>query len=300
MRVVLFEDLSIQVALKHSIKYRRLVRSLVTVLGAYAAGRFLQKIDPAYRRAIRLFGERNVQGGTMLCVYRAKNWQLVETLAHEAEQAHLTVHLWALDTIADRLAQWTRGSGAGSRTELLNQLWITTNHRLSDRVVVCDDDITFTRGGIQQLVNGSSYCGFQLAQPTHASGSYASHSFTRCQTFTIARLTNWVDIGPMFIVNGSWVDKVLPFPENFGMGWGLDLLWQQSREEGCRFGILDAICIQHLKRTSLEYELSPEYQRLSKLLDQFNLRSISEAQKCFSSWMFWQSRPNWLRYPSND
>lgn len=280
---------------KYVIKCRRLARNLVDMLGVYAAGRLLQKFDPAYLRAARLFEKSKSQRAVMLCVYRSKNWRFVETLALEAEQAGITVYLWALDRIADRLNRWTRGAGPGPRTELLNRLWNTTDRKSWDRVMVCDDDIIFTRGSIQHLIEISIYCGFEIAQPAHAFGSHTSHPFTRCQNFTIARLTNWVDIGPVFVISGGWVDRVLPFPENYGMGWGLDLLWQRFREEGCRFGILDAVCIRHLERANLDYNPGPEYQRLSKLLKQFNLRTTSEAQQCLASWMPWQPIPRWLR-----
>ena len=32
-----------------------------------------------------------------------------------------------------------------------------------------------------------------------------------------------MEIGPLFVVGPRWRDRILPFPEERGMGWGLEL-----------------------------------------------------------------------------
>lgn len=203
------------------------------------------------------------------------------------------IHLWALDVMVDSLMPWTRGCGPGPRMELLNRLWKGAGDSSWRQVVVSDDDIVFTRGELRSLLDGCEQCGFDIAQPAHAIGSFAGRHFPRSRAFTIARLTSWVDVGPMVVISAPWLDRVLPFPEHAGMGWGLGLVWGQLHHEGCRLGILDGICVRHLYPPMLEYDMAPESRRVAGILHKLNLRSTTEAQHCLSRWMFWQPAPPW-------
>jgi hypothetical protein len=256
-------------------------------------GRWLQRGDPAYVRARRLFRHRPPRRALLLCVYRAKNARFVTALAAQARQLGIEMRLWALDSVAPALAEWTYGAGPGPRMELLNRLWSGAAGPCWDRVAICDDDFVFTRGDLASLLDGCEVCGFDIAQPAHAVGSYAGRHFPRSRVFTIARLTSWVDVGPMFIVSGAWLKRVLPFPEQAGMGWGLGLIWGQLRHEGCRLGIVDGICVRHLFPPRLEYDNTPESTRVAGILRSLNLESTTQAQRCLSAWKFWQPGPPW-------
>src|SRR5262245_9014174 len=115
----------------------------------------------------------------MLCVYRAANRRAVGTLVAESEAAGIASHLWALDSEVAELSRWTRGVGPGMRMELLNRLWEHGARSKPRQVVVCDDDFVFATGGVRELVLAAEYCGFGIAQASHAGRSFISHAFTR-------------------------------------------------------------------------------------------------------------------------
>jgi hypothetical protein len=158
---------------------------------------------------------------------------------------------------------------------------------------VCDDDFVFATGGVGELVLAAAYCDFGIAQPAHAGRSFISHAFTRSRPLTVARLTSWVDVGPAFVVRQPWIERVLPFPSDYGMGWGLGLVWRDLREEGCRLGIVDAIGVRHLKPTSGEYDRGPEAARVQRLLSERGLGQTADAQSCLQPWMCWEAAPKW-------
>lgn len=230
----------------------------------------------------------------MLCVYRAANRRPVAALVAESEAAGIASHLWALDSEVGELSRWTRGVGPGLRMELLNRLWEHGARSKPRQVVVCDDDFVFATGGVRELVLAAEYCDFGIAQAAHAGRSLVSHAFTRSRPLTVARLTSWVDIGPAFVVRHPWIERVLPFPSDYGMGWGLGLVWRELRDEGCRLGIVDAIGVRHLKPTSREYDHRPEAARVQRLLRERGLRRTADAQSCLQRWMCWESAPRWL------
>lgn len=273
---------------------RRGIRVSRRVPGVAALTRRLRRYAPASLRCrMRLRGVER-EPAAMLCVYRAKNARPVEALVAEANGAGISTHLWALDSKVDRLTRWTRGVGPGARMELLNRLWKHARPARPAQVLVCDDDFVFASGGLRELQLAAAYCGFGIAQPAHSSQSFVSHAFTRRQALTVARLTSWVDIGPAFIVSSPWLERVLPFPASYGMGWGLGLVWQGLRDEGCRLGIVDAISVEHLYPPYREYDREPEDKRVGRLLRQRGLAKTSDAQACLDRWMCWHAAPNWI------
>jgi hypothetical protein len=262
--------------------------------GVVAAISRLRRIAPSYLRCRRRLRDMPHESAALLCVYRAKNRGPVEALVAEANAAGIATHLWALDETVEGLARWTRGVGSGPRMQLLNRLWKHASRSRPAQVIVCDDDFVFASGGLRELQLAAAYCGFGIAQPAHAWESIVGHSFTRRRPLTVARLTSWVDIGPVFLVSGRWVDRVLPFPSGFGMGWGLGLVWQTLRDEGCRLGIVDAISVEHLYPPYREYDREPEAKRVDRLLRERGLDRTAEAQFCLQRWMCWQAEPKWL------
>lgn len=207
---------------------------------------------------MRLFGQQQPRRTLMLCIYRAKNAHFVAPLVGQTRQSGAEIRLWALDNVLDSLALWTCGSGAGSRMDLLNRLWNRAGDLSWERVVISDDDVVFTRGDLLMLVNACEHCEFGIAQPAHAVGSYAGRHFSRNRAFTIARTTSWVDVGPMVVFSGDWLQRVLPFPDQAGMGWGLgyDGDNSQRRDAGLASSTgssgkssSSAVCILHTRRS---------------------------------------------------
>lgn len=231
----------------------------------------------------------------IICVYRHKNGPVVFQAITEALQHGWEIRLWALDQIHPDLEPYSRGVGAGSRSTLLNLLIAGRDLAEFDWVVMMDDDFEFARGSLASFLAIADAAHISLAQPARAYGRYRTFRLINCDPLSVARLTSYVEIGPIVAVSRPWAPRILPFPEGYGMGWGLDLLWSDLREEGLQPGVIDWVTINHLSPVGKTYDNSPEKQRLVRMLEERGLNSIEEMQKTLAIWRPWQPQPPWLR-----
>jgi hypothetical protein len=114
-----------------------------------------------------------------------------------------------------------------------------------DWLLVIDDDVELPRGFLDRLLFACERFELALAQPAHALRSHAAWPQTRRRPNSIARVTPFVEIGPVGVFSARTFDTLLPFPQ-LRMGWGLDLHWAAvAREHGWRCGVIDAVAILH-------------------------------------------------------
>ena len=231
--------------------------------------------------------------GALLCVYREQNAARVATLVEMAQPVGLRVALWALDAIHPRLAEHTVGQEPGGRVDLLNRLFDAAGGKGAETLVVADDDCEFAKGDLAALLDAVERADFYLAQPAHAPGSHVSHDITRQRRLSIARRTDFVEIGPLHVVRRPWIERVFPMPGDFGMGYGLDLLWQDLAGEGCRLGVVDAVTIRHQPPSSQWYDPGPEERRLEAMLEERGIDQMWHAQHVLGTWRPWRSRAPW-------
>ena len=69
-------------------------------------------------------------------------------------------------------------------------------------LVVADDDLVFTRGSLVSLLDVCRRAGFDLAQPARSDDNRmhefnVAHEITRARNLSRARLTTFVEIGPL-------------------------------------------------------------------------------------------------------
>jgi hypothetical protein len=212
------------------------------------------------------------------------NWQRVTALADECTSLGWPVLLHALDSPHPALASWTRSVGPGNRFENLNRL---LPHVDPTRwTVVSDDDVVLPRRGIESLVAICCRMGFDIAQPAHRVDSYYSHVFTRRWPGLVARVTGFVEIGPMVVFSPAIWPLVSPFPEE-GMGWGTDVEWSNLRSVGMRLGIIDAIPLVHLSPPGMNYDVAAEVERLEKVLQSSGLTSVQDLHYTDRIYPFW-------------
>ncbi len=256
------------------------------------AVRFIHAVDPTRLRLRGFHGGMLSEAG-LVCVYRNKYSSFVVKVVGQALEAGMAVALWALDETVPSLAERTIGCGPGSRLQLLNYLCNTLPASASGQLVVCDDDVIFVRGGLRELLCLSKACGFGLAQPAHAPRSYINHGITRVRPLTLARTTTFVESGPVVVIGPEWRSGVIPFPEEFGMGWGLDLVWADLQKRGCRLGIVDGVSVRHLSPAAGGYEVGPEGERLRKMMKARSIASLLAVQRTAGAWRVWQKEPPW-------
>jgi hypothetical protein len=244
----------------------------------------IEPVDPTAGVARIRF--RRVPPIAVLCVYRYANAAHVMEVCRQAG-AGAVIRLWALDETHPDLASWTVGSGPGHRSPLLNALYAGLPSRFDGYVLLSDDDYCFTRGGLRTFVAVAAAAGFGLAQPAHNRMSRISHWVTAGRRLTIARATTFVEVGPLVAVSPAWRHRVLPLADD-GMGWGLDLMWSDLRQEGCGLGVVDACLINHLHTVvgSAGYDVDAERPRMEPFYEERG--GYHTALRTLSTWWPWR------------
>lgn len=252
----------------------------------------IEPFDPAPRLAARLSGA--VPALTLLGVYRHNNATLLlavcDTLAAEDD-----IRLWALDRVHPRLEQWTRGCGPGQRSDLLNKLYEEQTVPPDHGVLLSDDDYRFTAGDVGTFVRTATAADLDVAQPAHDRMSRWSHWLTSARRLSLARLTTFVEIGPLVLIRPEWRSRLLPFPPSSGMGWGVDLVWSDLRHEGCRFGVVDSVRLRHLTPVTGtdEYDVDEGRGRMAAMYE--TRGGYHNALRTLAFWWPWRRRPSWSR-----
>jgi hypothetical protein len=161
-------------------------------------------------------------------------------------------------------------------------------------IVVSDDDVVVERGGLEDLVELSARAGLDLAQPARAE-SELDHEITGARRLSRARLTTFVEIGPMFVVGPGWRNRIVPFPEERGMGWGLELEWYELFERGCALGIVDAVRVRHAGERGAGYDYRAQAHQVHAELGTRGFDGWSDVQRTLGTWRPWRRSPGWTR-----
>lgn len=275
--------------------YETLARNKLLGSIGRPAIRLVHDMDPTWLR-LRRFRKTVVSPAGLICVYRTKYAPGVIRMVAEARELGLAVALWGLDAVIPELARLTVGTGPGPRLALLNRLYRSLPASVSGQIVVSDDDVEYARGGLQELLCLSHECRLDLAQPVHAPGSHVNQAITRARPLTLARLTLFVDVGPVLVISAQARPRILPFPEEFGMGWGLPMVWSDlARSGACRLGQVDAVSVRHLAQAGTDYDVRPEAERVQTMKKKRQVEPES-SQQTLASWRVWQSSAPWAAH----
>lgn len=235
---------------------------------------------------------------TAYCVYRAKNVAHVQQFIADLPPG-CRVHLHALDAVAPALATLTRSTGPGLRMPLLQGL-IDANPLadVEQYLLIFDDDVTFAGSGGSRFPGLAARAGLDIAQPAHHPTSHASYRISKWEPLSTLRLTTFVEVGPVVLVSPRARTRVLPFPEDMRMGWGLDVAWTELRAAGLRLGVVDATPIQHHGLVQAEYDDAEEIRIRDRQLARLGADSPHDiANNVGLTWRPWQSRPKWMDTP---
>jgi hypothetical protein len=201
---------------------------------------------------------------------------------------------WALDEVHPALEPFTAGVGRGLRTTLLNRAIAAADIPPEAYLFVGDDDIAMTRTDLLRMVQVMRAAGFGIAQPSQRWTSYRSFEMTRRQAFSVARRTAFIEAGPLVVISPEWRDRLVPLPEEYGMGWGLELVWKKMEGSGCLQGVVDAAAFRHLAPVGGGYPVKSEVDRLAEMCAAIGVRSLRELQATEEVWRPWQAAPPWL------
>jgi GT2 family glycosyltransferase len=244
------------------------------VMGAHAAGRLAEALDPAPvggpdflsgrsgtvvgRRALlagvadRVVDARELVTGRRGRLRRAARERpprrrvLVVGVArpeHRALAAATRAELQRSRHLVDfAIAPPVDGRG---KFENLNALLAGHPPAEHDWLLVVDDDVVLPRHFLDLLLFCAERFELRLAQPAHRRRSHAAWGVTRRQPDSVVRETSFVEIGPVTAFHRDTFAELLPFPD-LRMGWGLDLHWAAlARQRGWRMGVVDAVPIAH-------------------------------------------------------
>jgi hypothetical protein len=114
-----------------------------------------------------------------------------------------------------------------------------------DWLIVSDDDVELAPHFLDRALALCERLELDIAQPAQTMRSHAAWRVTRRRPFSLARRTNYVEIGTVTIFSRRAAAELAPFPE-LRFGWGLDNHWGAlARERGWRLGILDSLPVRH-------------------------------------------------------
>jgi hypothetical protein len=213
----------------------------------------------------------------LVCVYRRRHASVVRRLIQQLPVGAV-VRLWALDEAADGLLPYTVGSGPGGRMAHLNALTRDLPADV-DCLVVADDDVRFVVGDLGRLLRAGAALDLDVFQPAHSARSRWSFPFVRKHPMVFARQTRFVEQGPLVVLSARAQAALLPFPENTGMGWGVEASWSATAtEHGLRLGIVDAVAIRHLSEPGHAYDTEAELLGLRRELAALGLSDLRELQ----------------------
>lgn len=137
---------------------------------------------------------------------------------------------------------------------ILNQLLSTVNLDDYEYVIVTDDDISLPALFLDTFLAIVKRRGYALSQPARTHSSFIDHYFVAQLLGIESRLTNFVEIGPLFCAHRSCFHLLFPFDEQAPMGWGLDFVWPVlMARANLAMGIVDQTPIMHSLRKPVSF-----------------------------------------------
>ena len=228
-------------------------------------------------------------------VWRLKNRDIMQDFVADLGP-ETAIHLHCLDTPpADgELAELTDSDGPGDRIPLLASLMADHPPRPGDWVLLFDDDAYFRPGDWSSFVAVAEQAGFDICQPSHDQASHFSHPMTRARFFSLARRTDFVEVGPIVLLSPAAARACLPFPADVVMGWGLDVLWWSLGQQELVLGLVDATPIMHTGSVGGAYSRTEETEVLDRYLQRFGVDELKDIiTETGETWRPWQRRPGW-------
>jgi Glycosyltransferase like family 2 len=185
------------------------------------------------------------------------------------------------------LAAETALSGLdGGKFENLNRLLAAAPPPAEhDWLLVVDDDVELAPRFLDRFVAVCERLRLDIAQPAQTLRSHAAWRVTRRRPLALARLTRYVEIGPVTAFSRRAAEELTPFPE-LRFGWGLDSHWGAlARDRGWRLGIVDALPVRHeSRRVAATYERSDAIEEARRFLAGRPYLRTDEAQRTLATY----------------
>jgi hypothetical protein len=183
----------------------------------------------------------------VLGIYRPGSL-LPRALGELRSEQHSVSHAFGSTAGEDpALAAETTATGmTGGKFENLNRL-VELGPPVADHdwLLVTDDDVRLAPRFLDRFVAVAEALSLDLAQPAQTRRSHAAWQVTRRRAWSLARRTQYVEIGPVTLFSRRAAETLLPFPE-LRFGWGLDNHWGAiARDREWKLGVVDALPVRH-------------------------------------------------------
>jgi hypothetical protein len=147
-----------------------------------------------------------------------------------------------------------------------------------DYLLVCDDDVRLPAEFLDRYLEQVVRHDLALAQPARTHDSPSLNSFVEQMDGVDARLTRFVEAGPLFSIRRDVFGLLLPFDDGSPFGWGYDLMWPVAiQAAGLRMGIVDATPIAQPARRAAGLHAPPDPRAVKTFLDRHPHISRAEA-----------------------
>jgi hypothetical protein len=182
----------------------------------------------------------------------------------------------------------TCGVGGRGKFENLNALLAERALGERDWLLVLDDDVALPRGFLDAFLFLAERFELKLAQPAHRRRSHAAWRVTRRRGGSVARETQFVEIGPVCAFHRDTFAALLPYPR-LQAGWGLDSHWAAlAREHGWKIGVVDATPIRHVMRPIADsYRRADAVAEAQAFLAERPYVTAAEAQRTLATHARW-------------
>lgn len=233
-------------------------------------------------RLDRLAASLAPQRVLVLSVYRPGSLLPRAAPRLSSERHDVTLALGATGAPEPALAAATALDGlTGGKFENLNRLLAAAPPLAGfDWLVVSDDDVELAPRFLDRALALCERLGLDLAQPAQTMRSHAAWRVTRRRPLSLARRTDYVEIGPVTLLSRRAAAELTPFPE-LRFGWGLDNHWGAlARERGWRLGILDSLPVRHEnQKVATTYTHSEAIEEARRFLAGRPYVTATEAQR---------------------
>jgi hypothetical protein len=172
----------------------------------------------------------------------------------------------------------------GTKFDLICSLLVEHPPHDNEWVVLADDDVRLTRGNLGRFVAIADRCRFDIAQPGHDRRGFINFGITASKPLARARLTSFVEIGPLFAVSPASQSAVLATFRGARMGWGLEAIWYAM---GLRLGIVDEIRMRHLAPAGKEYDIDQAVADRDELVRRYGINQ-GQPHETLSTIHAWQ------------
>lgn len=207
-----------------------------------------ERLDGAYAHILRLMPLSPRRRVLVVGIYR--DAEPIDRAVEELSAGHhfVVTRLGSMAEPKGELAQSTvRSHLTAGKFQNINELLLDPS--AFDWLVLIDDDVALPSHFLDRAVALCERLDVALAQPAQTRQSNANWRITKRQLFTVARETEFVEIGPVTLVRSDAAELLTPFPKNLRYGWGLDFHWAYvMKSNGLRMAILDSLAVVHASR----------------------------------------------------